>query len=123
MKDFKMQRKLISIIIPVYNEEINIPIIHKEIENVFADLKDKFNYEVIFIDDGSTDKGLIVLESLANRYKNCKFIQFSRNFGKEIALTAGLKMSTGDAVITLDADLQHPGVSCGLQILTSGVCD
>ena len=94
----------ISIIIPCYNEELAIPIFYKEIKNVFK--KMKINYELIFIDDGSSDKTLNILKNIKD---NCvKYISFSRNFGKEAAILAGLKKSSGDFVAVMDVDLQDP---------------
>ena len=103
-----MEKKLISVVIPIYNEEKNIRLIHKELTKVFTDLKGKYNYEIIFVDDGSKDNGIFELEDLCGKDKHVKYLQFSRNFGKELALSAGIKNAIGDAVITLDADLQHP---------------
>ena len=94
----------ISIIIPCYNEELAIPIFYKEIKNVFK--KMKINYELIFIDDGSSDKTLNILKNIKD---NCvKYISFSRNFGKEATILAGLKKSSGDFVAVMDVDLQDP---------------
>ena len=100
--------KLISIIIPVYNEEKNIPLIYGELIKVWGDLKKKYDYEIIFVDDGSMDNSENILEEMAKNNPLIKFIQFSRNFGKEIATTAGLDVAIGDAVFMIDADLQHP---------------
>jgi len=100
--------KIISIIIPIYNEEKNIPLIYAEIKKVWEDLKEKYNYEIIFVDDGSADESIKEMEKLATKDAGVKTIEFSRNFGKEIATTAGINNSKGDAVIMLDADLQHP---------------
>lgn len=102
------KQKLISIIIPVYNEEKNISLIHDEIIKVWQGVKDEYNYEVIFVDDGSEDNSVNILEELASKNKQIKYLQFSRNFGKEIATSAGINNAKGDAVIMLDADLQHP---------------
>jgi len=103
-----MGSKLISIVIPAYNEEKNIPLIYDELMKVLDVLKEKYDYEIIFIDDGSEDKSPEILETLTNQNNKVKYIQFSRNFGKEIALTAGLQSTSGDAAILIDADLQHP---------------
>ena len=100
--------KLISVIIPTYNEEMNIPLIYKEIKEVFLLLMDKYEYEIIFVDDGSADNSVEVLEKLANLDNKVKYLEFSRNFNKEIATSAGIHHSKGDAVIMIDADLQHP---------------
>jgi len=103
-----MPKKLISIIIPIYNEEKNIPLIYAETKKVLGGLKDKYDYEIIFIDDGSEDYSIWVLKKLAFMDDKIKYLQFSKNFGKEIATSAGINNSRGDAVIMLDADLQHP---------------
>ena len=103
-----MSSKLISIIVPVYNEEKNIPLIYQELVNVWSKLKDRYGYEVVFIDDGSEDKSPEILESLTDKDTKVKYIQFPRNFGKEIAVSAGLENVSGAAAILIDADLQHP---------------
>jgi dolichol-phosphate mannosyltransferase len=96
--------KLISVVIPVYNEEDNIC----AIANAVSKALDNFNFEIIFVNDGSSDTSISILKDLSNNASNIFYISFSRNFGKDIALLAGLKYSKGDAVITIDADLQHP---------------
>jgi dolichol-phosphate mannosyltransferase len=100
--------KRISIVIPVFNEAGNIMKLHSCLENVIASLS-QFEWEYIFVNDGSSDHTFDVLKSLAGADKKIKVIDFSRNFGKEIALTAGAHESKhSDAVICIDADLQHP---------------
>ncbi len=100
--------KKISIVIPVYNEAGNILNLHSRLENVVASLP-QFEWEYIFVNDGSSDHSFDVLKSLAGVDKKVKVLDFSRNFGKEIALTAGAHESEhSDAVICIDADLQHP---------------
>lgn len=96
----------ISIIIPCLNEDKAIPIFYKEIIKVFSNMK--IDYELIFIDDGSTDNTLSVLRKLSKEDKKLKYISFSRNFGKEAGMTAGLKKSTGDYVAIMDVDMQDP---------------
>lgn len=98
--------QLISIIIPAYNEEKNIPTIAAAIAGVFVG--SRYSYEIIFVDDGSTDKSARVLVDLANQNSAVKYILFSRNFGKDNALSAGFNKAKGDAAITIDADMQHP---------------
>ena len=98
--------KLISIIVPSYNEEGVIPLAYAELKKVLD--KTNYDYEIIFIDDGSTDNSPKILKDLAEKDNRLKFIQFSRNFGKEIATSAGIQNATGDAIIMIDADLQHP---------------
>jgi len=98
--------KLISIVVPVYNEEEVVSQFYFRLSSVLR--KIQYNYEIIFIDDGSSDKTLSILEELAAEDKNLRVINFSRNFGHMIALSAGLDYASGDAVITMDSDLQHP---------------
>lgn len=100
--------KLISIVIPAYNEAANIPLIYEELMKVWENLREKYDFEIIFINDGSKDNTQKALEELADKNGNIKYIQFSRNFGKEIATTAGFQNVSGEAVILIDADLQHP---------------
>lgn len=98
---------LISIVIPAYNESEGIESFHNKL--LIPSLKDtKDSYEIIYVNDGSNDDTLAKLTKLANRRKNIKVINLSRNFGKEVATTAGIFQSTGDATIILDADGQHP---------------
>jgi len=98
--------KVVSIIIPVHNEEKNIPLIKAEISDIFLSLS--YDYEIIFVNDGSDDNSQIAIEDLIKTDKRIKNIEFSRNFGKEMAMTAGLNHSRGDCAIIIDADLQHP---------------
>lgn len=98
------EASVISIIIPAYNEEDNIiPLYQKLIE-----VLDHFVFEIIFIDDGSRDKTIKRIIELAQKDSRVKYISFSRNFGHQSALKAGLDFAQGDCVISLDADLQHP---------------
>lgn len=97
----KQPSPFLSILIPVYNEAESIPLF---LTSLRAVLKNKYTYEVIFIDDGSTDKTLTVLK----KEKNIKVISFSKNFGKEYALSAGLEASSGEVVVPIDVDLQDP---------------
>ncbi|MEO7265619.1 MAG: glycosyltransferase family 2 protein [Ferruginibacter sp.] len=101
-----MQKK-ISVLIPVYNEAGNIHTIHKAIHDFFLEMP-QYSHEQIFIDDGSSDLSLLQIRKLCTEYKNVAYISFSRNFGKDNALIAGFSNSMGDAVITIDADMQHP---------------
>ena len=97
----------IAIIIPVYREEKNIINLYQRLETVTAPIAD-IQWEYIFVNDGSPDGSLLVLKHLASQDKKVKVIDFSRNFGKEIALTAGVHAAKTEAVICMDADLQHP---------------
>ena len=98
--------EVISIIIPCYNEEDSIPIIYNELKKVSNNMK--YDFEFIFVNDGSIDNSLSVLKKLSAKDKQVKYIHFSRNFGKEAAMYAGLSKSKGDYVTIMDADLQDP---------------
>ena len=97
----------ISIVVPCYNEEEALPFFYKEITEISKKM-DYVNFEYIFINDGSKDKTLECLRQLAKSDKRVRYISFSRNFGKEAAMYAGLKAVTGDYVAVMDADLQDP---------------
>lgn len=92
--------KKISVVIPVYNEEGNINAVAEKIDSVFQTLPD-FEYEVIFVDDGSTDDTLPIVMSLAANNNHIFYLSFSRNFGKDNAILAGLRHSNADAVLLL----------------------
>ena len=96
----------ISVVIPVYNEQECIAEMFRRLEALPKGPEDRWEY--IFVDDGSRDRTLEILRDLAGRSDRVRYISFSRNFGHEAALTAGLDHAAGDAVITLDGDLQHP---------------
>jgi len=96
----------ISIVVPCYNEESVIEIFLQQITPILENLKQ--TYEIIFINDGSTDNTLNSMINAKKIYKNIRIINLSRNFGKESALTAGLENANGDAVIPIDVDLQDP---------------
>lgn len=100
-------KKNIDIVIPIYNEEGNINNLYKEI-CLQTEAIEKYEWYYIFVNDGSSDNSLNILNFLADKSSNVKIIALSRNFGKEIALTAGLDNTNADAVIFIDADLQHP---------------
>ena len=99
--------KKVSIVIPMYYEEQVAEECYKQVKNVLTNLKD-YNHEIIFINDGSKDKTLEILEAIAVVDENVKIISFSRNFGHQAAVTAGLQDVTGDAIVIIDADLQDP---------------
>jgi polyisoprenyl-phosphate glycosyltransferase len=101
-----MSGTLVSIIIPVHNEAPNLKALHKELTRYIDRLKYKF--ELIFVDDGSTDTSIDILEFMARRDQRVRIVEFARNFGKEAAISAGLHAARGDAAIMIDADLQHP---------------
>ena len=98
--------EVISIIIPCYNEEDSIPLIYNELKKVSNNMR--YGFEFIFVNDGSIDNSLSVLKKLSAKDKQVKYIHFSRNFGKEAAMYAGLSNSKGDYVTIMDADLQDP---------------
>ena len=100
--------KTISIIVPAYNEHANIRPMHEALDAVLAPLADRYTAEIIFVNDGSSDHTAAEVEKLAAADPRVRLLDFSRNFGKEIATTAGLQHATGDAAIMIDADLQHP---------------
>ncbi len=96
---------LISIVIPAYNEQENVPIL----AGMLVDLLNRTNdYEVIFVNDGSTDNTLEVLKHLSTQHKQLLYISLSKNFGHQLALKAGIDHARGNAIIMMDADLQHP---------------
>lgn len=97
--------KKISVVIPLFNEEESLRPLAAEIKKVFSEMQ-QVDYEVLFIDDGSSDKSPEVLKELYRESNKFKFIQFNRNYGKSAALSVGFKHTTGDIVITMDADLQ-----------------
>ncbi len=102
------ERALISVVIPCCNEEANVPRLYQALVGVFAPLASHYDAEFLFIDDGSTDRTAAAIETLAKGDSRVTLIAFSRNFGKEVATTAGIRNAKGDAIIILDADLQHP---------------
>lgn len=98
--------KMISIVVPCFNEEESLPLFYDELSKVLKNLDIK--YEILLINDGSTDKTSCVMEDLAKKDKNITYMLFSRNFGKEAAIYAGFINAKGDYVCTMDADLQDP---------------
>lgn len=100
-------KKKISIIVPCYNEEQALPYFYKEINSISKKMK-QLDFELIFVDDGSKDKTLEVLKELSLNDKRIRYYSFSRNFGKEAAMYAGLEKSKGDFVTIMDCDLQDP---------------
>ena len=101
------EKELISIIVPCFNEEEAIPILYKEIDKVSKKMK-KVDFEFMFVDDGSRDKTLSVLKELHKEDERVKYISFSRNFGKEAGMLAGLENVRGDYVTFMDVDSQDP---------------
>jgi len=101
-----MEGKLISIIVPIYNEASNIPLLFKELTKHTKSVP--YQFEFVFVDDGSTDDSLERLQELTGKDERVRVLEFARNFGKEAAVSAGLDAAWGEAAIILDADLQHP---------------
>ena len=99
--------KKISLVIPMYYEEKVVDECYKRVKEVLNKIEN-YDHEIIFINDGSKDKTLELLEKIAKDDKNVKIVSFSRNFGHQAAVTAGLKEVTGDAIVIIDADLQDP---------------
>lgn len=99
--------KKISVVIPMYNEQEVAKECYKRTKNVLNNLTE-YNYEIIIVDDGSKDNTLEIIEEISKIDEKVKIISFSRNFGHQAAVTAGLKETTGDAVVIIDADMQDP---------------
>lgn len=119
---------LISLIIPCYNEEQSLPFLYKALLDVTSLVSDKDSsklFEIIFVDDGSSDKTLEIIKTFASENRVVKYISFSRNFGKEAAMYAGLQKSKGEYVAILDADMQDPPslIPQMIDALDSGRCD
>ena len=100
-------KKKISVIVSCYNEEESLPLFYEEMSKVMDEMSQN-DFELIFVNDGSKDKTLEEIKALRNKDKRVRYISFSRNFGKEAAMKAGLDYSTGDYVTLMDADLQDP---------------
>ena len=99
--------KKISIIIPAYNEQESIPYLYERLDQLMKQMNN-YEFEILFVNDGSKDKTLEMIKDLRKKDKRICYVDFSRNFGKEIAMIAGLDYATGDCVIFMDADLQDP---------------
>jgi polyisoprenyl-phosphate glycosyltransferase len=97
---------MISIVVPVFNEEESLHELYRRISAVMARVH--LTYELVFVDDGSTDRSLDTMLELSEKDKNVKIVQLSRNFGHQLAIIAGIDYTHGEAVITMDGDLQHP---------------
>ena len=99
--------KKISIIIPAYNEEESLPYLYDRLKKLMDDMKN-YEFEVLFVNDGSKDKTVQIIKEFRQKDERISYVDFSRNFGKEIAMIAGLDYAKGDCVIFMDADLQDP---------------
>lgn len=103
----RQQKPLLSIVVPVYNEQDVLDAFYGRVKNVVNSLE-KYEHELIFVDDGSEDKTYEKLQELADRDNSIRVLKFSRNFGHQVAITAGIKEAKGEAVVVIDADLQDP---------------
>lgn len=101
-------KKKLSFVVPVYNEQESLPLLHTKLCELMEFFAEQYDSEIILVNDGSTDTSWHLIEEFAHRDSRVKGICFTRNFGHQIALTAGYDKASGDAVISLDADLQHP---------------
>ncbi|SNZ17037.1 Glycosyltransferase involved in cell wall bisynthesis [Terribacillus aidingensis] len=101
-----MAAKLLSVIVPSYNEADNVELFYEELTKELQ--YSSYDYEVIYIDDGSSDTTLLELKELADQHYNVHYLSFTRNFGKEAAILAGFQHAKGDCAVVIDADLQHP---------------
>src|SRR5438132_10739473 len=99
---------LISIVCPAYQEEEVLPMFHDVLVDAIEPLSREFNLEILYVDDGSRDGTLDVIRKLADADSRVRYLSLSRNFGHQAALTAGLEHARGDAIVSLDSDLQHP---------------
>ena len=103
----KIMKKLITIIVPAYNEEESLPLCFERITKLINRI-DNYDFEVLIINDGSKDKTIEIIKNQREIDERYNYVTFSRNFGKEIAMIAGMDYARGDAVIFIDADLQDP---------------
>lgn len=108
MNDDAGMAGVISIIVPVYNEEANVAALYERLKSVLQSIAHRYSHEIIFVNDGSRDATGSRIEALTLKDTTVRFIEFSRNFGKEVAMSAGLRHANGAAAIMIDADLQHP---------------
>ena len=99
--------KKISIVVPCYNEEESLPFLHEKLDEIMNQMT-KYDFEILFVNDGSKDKSLEIIKSFREKDNRYNYVDFSRNFGQEIAMAAGLDYVTGDCAIFMDADLQDP---------------
>lgn len=99
--------KKITILVPAYNEEESLPLLYERVSTIMNEMKD-YEFELLFVNDGSKDNTLNEIKKLREQDKRVSYVDFSRNFGKEIGMIAGLDYATGDCVIIMDADLQDP---------------
>lgn len=100
--------KKVSILIPVYNEEKMLPLLEPEVKKLIDSQKNKYEWEVVFVNDGSKDNSLVMLKDICANDKRFHYVSLSRNFGKENAMLAGFDYVSGDCMVIMDADLQDP---------------
>ena len=100
-------KKKLSIIVPIYNEEETLTVLYKTVTNILQQFP-SYDYEIILVNDGSKDTSWSIIADLAQTDTHVRALDFSRNFGHQMALTAGYDYASGDAIITMDADLQDP---------------
>lgn len=100
--------KRITLLVPCYNEQEALPFFYEEINRILKELEEKYDFEILFVNDGSRDGTLEILKNLSKKDPRIRYIDLSRNYGKEIGMLAGFDYATGDCVITIDADLQEP---------------
>ncbi len=100
--------KSILVVVPAFNEEKNVPLLYGELKKIFEKFQDRYRFEILFVNDGSLDDTIGEIKKLAAFDESVKYIDFSRNFGKEVANTAGLNNCKADACLMIDCDLQHP---------------
>lgn len=103
-----MTKKTVSYIFPIYDEAENIPLLYGTLTDILATIQDRYAIELIFVNDGSQDASLKVLHEIQQQDDRVTVVNFSRNFGHQIAVTAGLDHATGDAIIIMDSDMQDP---------------
>lgn len=103
----KTIKKLVSVVVPVYNEESTINKLYQRLVKISEDLKNQYNFEFVFVDDGSRDRTLGIIETLALSNPKLKVVELRRNYGQTAAIQAGLDIADGDIIISMDADLQH----------------
>lgn len=103
-----MSKKLLTVLIPAYNEEANLQPLHERLCSALAETEKNYDLEFLFINDGSRDDTLKILKEMREKDKRVSYVSFSRNFGKETAMIAGMDYARGDGVVIMDADLQHP---------------